>query len=382
MSDTELAYEDSSDNDGHMLHEEASILNCVTEAVKVDGHFENVLRPRNKDVKIGYGEVTSTSYNEDSTVDKNLVYMFYKGARGGDALTFRFGELLRFKDERWESTGIEFTAKTMSRDCINIDPLIEVAIGQNLKDFYRSQNGITNMDDIQTAINGTRDTGILMQIDALFDGGSLHIIMPRVSSTPILEHCRLGLSCNTARHYFAGILKGLLFLQNAGFSHHDLNLEKNFQVDHNNDVVIINNIREGSWGTNFDIPPTSGDVWNVWSLGPILFSMFVDGLPPWNSKYDRKYIDFISGDFDQFLESFWSDGSYIKGTYTKQKLTGLGFTLESWTGFWKGEGPHSCLKLIQEICCSDPEYRLSIEQIQKHEWMSSIDTETNTDCKL
>ena len=115
-----------------------------------------------------------------------------------------------------------------------------------------------------------------------------------------------------------------------------------------------------------------GHAFDLWSLGPILFSTLVGGLAPWKSVQDKNFTIFMSGDVNKFLKTFWHDHYSF--------LTNIEFTRISWMDFWNGEGS-PCLTLMEEICCVEPNRRLSFNQLRSHEWISSVDTRAETDCK-
>lgn len=234
-------------------HSTGKIVVCIRKETHVG---RQLLLLKNKTVALSYDETGQVSQNfeDDLTIDVNRAYILLPNTKiSHDASrdVVILAHMQSLQGGKWSGNGRKVAAKVLKLPSAGVtkenDPLQEVAIGQHLKDFYqRSQTQV--MDNIQTTLQGTRETGVLMHYDILFHDSCIYIMMPYFSGGDLCDRCtgEKG-TIKKARHYFAGMLKGIKFLQQARICHRDLSLE-NLLVDEDDNVIIFD------FGLSFQIP--------------------------------------------------------------------------------------------------------------------------------
>jgi len=278
-------------------------------------------------------------------------------------------------DWEWERTSEQCVIKEMSwvRVRRGLDqgksenPQYEIAAMQHLKEFYAPS--VDTESNRSPALQMVDQTNIIMPLDTLYDTHNLYIVIPYCEGGDLFE--RLFETLDTRQHftepetrfYILQILDGVESLQRAGLCHRDISLE-NVMTDRTGKPIIIDmgmciripyfeheDQRQPSQrrltrpqGTCGKLPYMSPEIYNsqhafdghavdIWAVGVILHAMLT-GEFPWKRPTDL-------------------DARF------RNRMQGL-------AEFLSGDA----LKLLERMFASDPEDRLSLDQIRDHPWMS------------
>jgi len=250
--------------------------------------------------------------------------------------------------------------------CKSEDTRNEIAAMQHLKEIHA--HSVDTESSQIPALRAMHETKIVMPLDTLYDEYNLYIIMPFCEGGDLCERL---LSRNyftepEARFYILEILSGVEWLQRAGLCHRDMSLE-NLTTDSFGRIFIIdmgmciripfseNEDRQGQrqlilprgrcgkWYCMSpeiynDRHPFDGHAVDIWAVGVILY-MMLTGRYPWNKASD---LD----------ERFGNRLQELSNLQLAEVLS------------------EDAVNLFQHMFASNPNHRLSLDQIRDHRFMS------------
>jgi len=274
----------------------------------------------------------------------------------------------------WEMTSERCAIKECSlqemrkgRDqCNSEDTQNEIAAMQHLKEIHA--HSVDTESNQIPALRAMHETKIVMPLDTLYDEHNLYIIMPFCEGGDLCERLisRQYFTEPEARYYILEILSGVEWLQRAGLCHRDMSLE-NLTTDSVGRVFIIDmgmcirlplsengdqqgqrqlilpRGRCGKWYCMSpeiynDQHPFDGHAVDIWAVGVILYVMLTGGYP-WNRASD---LD----------ESFRNRLQELSNPNLAELLS------------------VDAVNLLERMFASNPNHRLSLDQIRDHPWMS------------
>jgi len=242
----------------------------------------------------------------------------------------------------------------------------EIAAMQHLKEIH-ALSVDTESNQIPS-LRAMHETKIVMPLDTLYDEHNLYIIMPFCEGGDLVERfqSRQHFTEREARYYILEILGGVEWLQRAGLCHRDMSLE-NLTTDFNGRIFIIDMgmciripvsengdgqgqrqliLPQGKCGKLYCMSP---EIYNdqhpfdchavdIWAVGVILY-MMLTRCYPWHKPSD------LDARFRNRLQE-------LSNPNLAEVLS------------------MDAVNLFEHMFASNPNHRLTLDQIRNHPWMS------------